>query len=98
MADPKSDDELKRIYREIAGVNPGVASMQLGDEEAQRVLIAKAMQQLMLRTHPMVMMTMLVIALGYMADEHSVDREHLCKLLREARQTMTLAAEVKAGG
>jgi hypothetical protein len=96
--DPKSNDELKRIYREIAGTNPSMANVSLMDEEDQRVFIAKTMQQLMLRTHPMVLMTMLIVALGYMSDEHNVDREHLVKLLREARQTMQLAADIKPGG
>lgn len=95
--DPKSDDELKRIYRELAGVNP-TFGQNLMDEETQRVFISKTLAQLMQRTHPMVMMTMMVVALGYMADEHGVNREHLITVLREARQTMTLAATVKAGG
>lgn len=95
MSDPKSDEALKRIYREIAGVNPSMAKVSLADEEQQRILIAKTMQQLMLRTEPLTLMTMLVVALGYMSDEHNVDREHLCKLLREARQTMTLVQDVR---
>ncbi len=90
--DPKSTDELKRIYREIAGVNPSLANVPLMDEEDQRVFIAKTLQALMTRTHPMVLMTMLIVALGYLSDEHSVDREHLVKL------TMTLAADIKPGG
>lgn len=94
--DPKSNDELQRIYREIAGATPSVGNITLLDEEQQRVFIAKTMQALMQRTHPMVLMTMLVVALGYMSDEHSVDREHLCKLLREAKQTMTLVQDVKS--
>lgn len=92
-ADPKSEAELMRIYREIAGTTPSVDNTTLVDEEQQRVLIAKTMQALMQRTHPMVMLSMLVVALGFMSDQHNVDREHLCKLLREARQTMPLIME-----
>ena len=88
--DPKSDAELQRIYREIAGTNPSFEGVTAGDEEQQRVLIAKTMGELMKRTNPMVMMTMLVVALGYMADTHNVNREHLAQLVREARQTMPL--------
>lgn len=98
MNDPKSNAELQRIYREIAGSAPSVGNIKLEDEEQQRVLIAKMLQQLMLRTHPMVMMTMMCVALGYMADEYGVGREHLCNVLRSAQQTMPLVATVKAGG
>lgn len=94
MTDPKSDAELRRIYREIAGANPTV-NIPVLDEEQQRVFIAKTLHALMERTHPMVLMTMLVIALGYMADTHNINREHLTKLLGEARQTMPLVMEAK---
>jgi hypothetical protein len=92
MADPKSNEELQRIYREIAGTTPSLDNIALVDEEQQRVFIAKMLKACMDRTHPMVMMTMMCIALGYMADEHNVGREHLCSVLREAKQTMTLQA------
>lgn len=94
----KSDANLQRIYREIAGENPQLTgnSHNVADEEQQRVLIAKTMQALMQRTDPMVLMSMLVVALGYMSDSHNVNREHLCQLLREARQTMPL--EYTTGG
>jgi hypothetical protein len=86
----KSDENLKRIYREIAGTNPTLDTVNLADEEGQRVLCAKAIAALMERTHPLVLMSMLVVGLGYLADTHNVNREHLAQLLREARQTMPL--------
>lgn len=82
---PKSREQLERIYREIAGVNPNFDA-NVRDEEQQRVLIAKVMQQLMAVTDPMVMMSMLVVCLGFMSDEHNVNRQHLADLLLEAKQ------------
>lgn len=85
---PKSEAQLQQLYREISGVNPG-ANFQLNDEEGQRILIAKVMQSLMQRTDPIVLMTMLVVALGFMSDEHNVNRQHLADLLLQAKQRHT---------
>lgn len=92
---PKSKEQLERIYREVSGVNPG-NRFDLRDEEQQRIMIAKAMQVLMQRTDPLVMMSMLVVALGFMADEHNVNRGHLCDLLREARQNLPVEVTIAA--
>ncbi len=92
---PKSKEQLERLYREISGVNPGADAM-LRDEEAQRIFIAKVMQGLMQNTDPMVLTTMLVVALGFMSDEHGYNRQHIADLLLQARQHHTLEVVGKA--
>jgi hypothetical protein len=84
-----TDEELRQIHKRIVSAHRG-AETETRDEEQQRVLISKVIQGLMTRTDPMTLMSMLVVALAFMADEHGVNRDHLVSLLREAKQRHAL--------
>lgn len=86
------DDEIRRIYREVAGTDLAspALSADIRDEEHQRTAIAKSIALMAQRCHPTVLISMLVVALAFLADEHNVDREHLIRLLRDARQRQVL--------
>lgn len=90
-----TDEELRRIHSQIVSAHKG-AERETKDEEGQRVFIARALQQLMTSTDPLTLMSMLVVALAFMCDEEGIDKDHVVKLFREAKQRHALI--VKPGG
>ena len=87
-----TDDELRRIYREVADVNLASPDLrhEIRDEVTQREMIARTIAHLHTKTQPMVLIVQLVAALAFLCDEHRVNREHVVGVFREAQQRRAL--------
>jgi hypothetical protein len=84
-----SEQELNRIYQQIAGKNPTRADIS---EQQQRELIAGTFKAMIERTEPAVMMSMTVVALAFMCDQFGVKREVVSQALLTTTQPGVLVS------
>lgn len=84
-----NDAELERIYKQIAGKSPTRSDYS---EQKQRELIAGTIKAMSDRTEPAVLMSMMVVALAFMCDQHSVSREVISKALLSTTQPGVLVS------
>lgn len=85
-----TNDDMNRIYTRLLGESPDASPAlrrALRDERGQREFIAKTIERMSRITDPLVLISMLVVGAAYLADEHSVSRDQLARVLLEARQS-----------